>query len=303
MTTRHILGTLLLLVMAGGVAADDVEPRRWTPLPVGTTVAGIAVINGKGDISLDPVLQIEDGTVEQTTAVLSAVHAFDLLGKQARIDVRVPYQDARWEGLLAGLPRTRDVRGFADPRVRLSVNLLGPPALGADDFQAYRAAHPVDTVVGAAVAATLPLGRYDDERALNLGDNRYSITPQLGVVHTRGAWSYELTGSADFFTDNDEFLIAKTREQDPIYALQAHVVYAPSPIWWAALGGACAWGGESTVDGVASDDYRETLFFGASAGLAIDRHSSAQVTYIGTRAQTTIGSDTDNIGLGYSIRF
>ena len=303
MTTRHILGAFLLLVIAGGVAADDVEPRRWTPLPVGTTVAGIAVIKGKGNIALDPVLQIEDGTVEQTTAVLSVVHAFDLLGKQARIDVRVPYQDARWEGLLAGLPRTRDIRGFADPRLRLSVNLLGPPALGADEFQAYRAAHPVDTVVGAAVAATLPLGRYDDERALNLGDSRYSITPQLGVVHNRGAWSYELTGSADFFTDNDEFLISKTREQDPIYALQAHVVYAPSPIWWVAMGGAYAWGGESTIDGVARDDYRETLFFGGSAGLAIDRHSSVQVTYVGTRAQTTIGSDTDNIGLGYSIRF
>jgi hypothetical protein len=303
MTTRRVLGTLLPLVMAGGVAADDVEPRRWTPLPVGTTVAGIAVIKGKGDISLDPVLQIEDGTVEQTTGVLSAVHAFDLLGKQARIDVRVPYQDARWEGLLAGLPRTRDDRGFADPRVRLSVNLLGPPALGADDFQAYRAAHPVETVVGAAVAATLPLGRYDDEKALNLGDNRYSITPQLGVVHNRGAWSYELTGSADFFTDNDEFLIGKTREQDPIYALQAHVVYGPSPIWWVAMGGAYAWGGESTVDGVAREDYRETLFFGASAGLAIDRQSSVQVTYVGTRAQTRIGSNTDNIGLGYSIRF
>ena len=303
MTTRHILGALSLLVIAWGAAADDVEPRRWPPLLVGTTVAGIAVINGKGDISLDPVLQIEDGTVEQTTAVLSAVHAFDLFGKQARIDVRVPYQQARWEGLLAGLPRTRDVRAFADPRLRLSVNLLGPPALGADDFQAYRAAHPVDTVVGAAVAATLPLGRYDDERALNLGDNRYSITPQLGVVHTRGAWSYELTGSADFFTDNDEFLVDKTREQDPIYALQAHDVYTPSPLWWVAMGGAYAWGGESTVDGVAKDDYRETLFFGASAGLAIDRHSSVQITYVGNRSQTTIGSDTDNVALGYSFRF
>jgi hypothetical protein len=69
------------------------------------------------------------------------------------------------------------------------------------------------------------------------------------------------------------------------------------------MGGAYAWGGESTVDGVAKDDYRETLFFGASTGLAIDRQSSVQVTYVGTRAQTAIGSDTDNIGLGYSIRF
>jgi len=92
-------------------------------------------------------------------------------------------------------------------------------------------------------------------------------------------------------------------EQDTIYALQAHVVYAPSHIWWVAMGGAYAWGGESTVDSVAKDDYRETLFFGAYAGLAIDRHSSVQATSVGIRAQTTLGSDTDNIGLGYSIRF
>jgi hypothetical protein len=69
-----------------------------------------------------------------------------------------------------------------------------------------------------------------------------------------------------------------------------------------APGAAYDWGGESTVAGVAKDDYRETLFFGPSAGVSIDRQSSVQLAYVGSRAQKDIGSDSDNVGLAYSIR-
>jgi hypothetical protein len=302
MNTHHILGAVSLLCIAGGVVAQDVEPRRWTPLPVGTTVVGLGVIRGEGDVAFDPLLKLEETTVETTTTEVSVVHAFDLFGQTARVDVRLPQQHARWEGLLDGAPRTRDVRGLADPRVRLSVNLVGAPALSGNAFQAYRASQAVNTVVGAALAVTLPLGEYDEDRLLNLGSNRFAVTPQLGVVHSRGHWSYELTGSVSLFTDNSEFLVDQTREQDPLFALQAHVVYAPGP-WFASLGAAYDWGGESTVDGVAKGDYRETLFFGLSAGISIDRQSSVQVAYVGSRAQKDIGSDSDNVGLAYSIRF
>lgn len=303
MTSHRIVGAVSLLVAAGGVAANDVEPRRWTPLPIGTTVVGVGVIRGEGDVGFDPLLRLEDVTVETTTTEVSVVHAFDLLGQTARFDLRVPQQHALWDGLLDGAPRTRDVRGLADPRLRLSVNFIGAPALGASEFPAYRAAHPVNTVVGAALAVTLPLGEYQDDKLLNLGNNRFAITPQLGVVHSRGPWSYELTGSVSFFTDNGDFLVDQTREQDPLFALQAHVVYAAPAGWWASLGAAYDWGGESAVDGVAKGDYRETFYYGLSAGLSIDRQSSVQIAYVGSRTQTDIGSDTDNIGLGFSIRF
>lgn len=299
----RVIAMVSVSVAAGGASADDIEPRRWTPLPVGTTVAGVSAIAGRGSVALDPLLQIEDGTVEQTTVVASAVHAFDLWGKQARIDLRVPYRHSRWEGMLAGLPRSRDVRGFADPRVRLSVNVLGPPALDEDAFRAYRAARPVDTIAGLAMAVSLPLGDYDDDKLLNLGSNRFAITPQLGVVHVRGPWSFELTGSVSFFTDNDDFLVTRTLEQDPVWVVQGHVVYAPSPAWWASVGAAYDWGGASRVDGAASDDYRETAYFGVAGGVALDRRSSVQITYVGNRAQQAIGTDTDNVAIGYSIRF
>lgn len=301
--SRYRLVALALLLVAGGPAAEDIEPRRWTPLPVGTTVAGVGVARGSGDVAFDPVLKIEDTTLEVTTTLVSVVHAFDLLGRTARLDVLLPHQHARWEGLLDGEPRTVDRRGSADPRLRLSVLLLGAPALRGQKFLAYRDSHPVNTVVGAALALTLPLGEYQRDKLLNLGQNRFAIQPQLGVVHTRGPWSYELTGSVSFFTDNNEFLVDHTRTQDPVLLLQAHAVYADPRGWWASAGAAYDWGGASTIDGVAKDDYREDLLYGGALGLSINRQTSVQLTYVANRAQTEIGSDMDTLALGLSIRF
>ena len=158
---RHrTIAAVMLCLAVGGTAAEDIEPRRWTPIPVGSTVVGVAVVHGEGDIAFDPLLKVEDATVEVTTTLVSIIRGLDLFGRSARFDIRLPHQHARWEGLLDGDPRTVDRRGAADPRLRLSVNLIGAPALRGQEFAAYRAEHPVNTVVGAALAVVLPLGEY-----------------------------------------------------------------------------------------------------------------------------------------------
>ena len=90
------------------------------------------------------------------------------------------------------------------PHARLSFNFAGAPALNGKEFLAWRAAHPVGTSAGIALDVQLPLGRYDEDKLINLGQNRYVFRPQLGVLHTRGPWSFELTGSAYYFGKNDE---------------------------------------------------------------------------------------------------
>lgn len=81
------------------------------------------------------MLKLEDTTAQVETAVTSFLHAFDLLGRSARVDVRLPYQRARWKGVLDGTPRSAKRERFADPRIRLSVNLLGAPHSGARSFR------------------------------------------------------------------------------------------------------------------------------------------------------------------------
>ncbi len=300
--------TRLLLAVAGvslanWVVAQDIEPRRWTSMPVGMDILGMGIAYTEGDISFDPVLRLSNATIEQSMAVVAYNHAFGILGKSARFDVAVQYKDALWEGLVDGVPDSADRTGPGDPRFRLSYNFIGAPALEGKAFRDYWVSHPVSTSVGAALALTLPLGDYHSEHLLNLGDHRYVLRPQLGVVHNRGPWSYELTGSVFFYSDNDNFFLDTKREQDPLYALQAHVVYSAPARWWVSIGGGHAAGGESTIDGVKKDDERKDWLYGISAGLPIGSRSSAKIAYVGRRSSEKVGVDSDTISMGYSISF
>ena len=211
---------ILLLVGAGQSNAQDLEPRRWTPVPAGINVIGAGYVALQGDVSLDPLLEVEGAEVSGHVVGVSYVRSFAIGNKLARIDVAVPWQNMRWSGLLDGTQATADRVGLGDPVVRLSVILAGgsPSAKNADTGKSS------STVVGAAVAVSLPLGEHQSGRLLNLGQNRFYIRPQLGVLHTRGKWSYELTGSVYFIDDNDEFFGAQKLERDPLYALQGHVI-------------------------------------------------------------------------------
>jgi hypothetical protein len=271
-------------------------------LPVGTNVIGVGYIHTDGEIFFDPLLKIEDATYNTKATILSFLHAFDILGKSARFDLRLPHKSTRWKGLLDGVTASTGRTGLGDPRLRLSINFLGAPALGLQELQRYRAERPVNTVAGAAVAITLPLGDYETDKLLNLGHNRFAIRPQLGVVHTRGPWSYELTGSVFFYTDNNEF-VGTTRKQDPLLTVQSHLTYASARGWWTSIGAAYDEGGESRIDGVRRDDRRRDLLYGISAGFAINQKSSLKLAYVGSRTRKDLGSDTDNLALALSIRF
>jgi len=296
---------LLLLAWLVPVAAfaQDLEPRRWTHLPVGTDVAGVSYLYTSGDVLFDPVLELEDVTVESHSAIVSYLRTFELLGTTGRLDWIVPIQSTRWEGRVSGTQASRDADGFGDPQVRLSVNFVGSPALSGADFKQYRMDHPVHTIVGAALIGVLPLGEYDSERLLNLGQNRFIIRPQLGVVHLRGPWSYELTTSADFFTDNHDFFGGNDLEQDPVFAAQAHVVRTLPNNWWVSVGTAYSTGGESTVNGVDKDDERRNLLAGASLGFPLGETQGLKLAYLHGKALEDVGADTDALLLSWTFRF
>ena len=103
--------------------------------------------------------------------------------------------------------------------------------------------------MGAAIALTLPYGHYLEENLINLGQNRWIFRPQLGVTHTRSQWTYELTGSAFFYGDNDEFWNGNKLESDPLYALQGHLIYSFRPGLWVSLSTAYGSGSQAAING------------------------------------------------------
>ncbi len=296
-------GAWLWLLCCGIAVAQDVEPRRWTPFPVGTNVLGLGYAYSEGDISFDPITRIDDADFRLHSVLATYVRTFGFSGKMARVDLRVPYHNGHWEGRVDGEPRSVRRRGFGDPLIRLSVNLVGPPAMDRQQFRDYIARHPIYTIAGFGVAVRVPLGEYKKDKLINLGQNRFVIRPQLGVLHVRGPWSYELTASTFFFTRNDEFFNGMERKQDPLYAAQVHVVRTFKMGWWVSAGVAYGWAGENEIDSLRQDDETGNLLFGASLGLPVGRSQGIAVRYIGGRTQKDTGSDIDGLALSWPIRF
>lgn len=269
-----------------------------------TQFASLAYLFTDGEIFLDPVLRIEDAVTEQHAINTRYLYNFGLEGLTARIEADIPYVRGRWQGIVNGEFMSTEREGIADPRLRLSVLLRGAPALSGEAFSKYRATHPVNTVIGAAVSLRLPVGEYYRDRLINLGSNRFVLRPELGVLHTRYRVSYELTGSISLFENNDEFWPGDSvREQDPLFLIQGHIVYTFKPGLWASVSAGYGFGGESSINGASRDDKHDNHFWALTLGAPVAQYHTIKLTYAGVRTNNLVGVDSDNLLLAWSFLF
>lgn len=250
-----------LAVVASGLHGQDLEPRTYANTPIGLNflIAGYGHL--EGGVATDPALPIENTQVEVHSTVFAYVRSLEVFGKSTKFDVVVPYAWASGSATAIGQFREREVSGFADPRVRYSVNLYGAPALSLEDFKNYQQ----DTIVGASLEVTAPGGQYDADKLLNLGTNRWSVKPEVGISKHLGPVTLELAGGVRFYTDNDDFFGGKVREQDSIYSVQGHLIYSFSHGIWAAMDATFYTGGQTTVDGVKGNNRLENTRLGATS--------------------------------------
>ena len=280
--------------------AQQLEPRRWSHLPIGTNFAGSGYAYTHGDISFDPVLLLEDVELDLHSLPYKYIHVFELLGRTARVDWLQAYEFARWNGTLNGVPAATTRSGWSDMSLRLAVNLLGAPPLRGAEFQEYRAAMDRETIVGLGLVVQMPTGRYFADKLLNLGTNRLTFRPQLGVVHSWGKWSAELTGSSWIYTDNDDFFNGNRLQQTPLYTVQAHLDYTFRPGLWVGAGLGYGFGAESTLNGSRKDDEKGNIGWVTSLGIPINRQWGMKIAYIGNRTQTRVGASSDTFAVALS---
>lgn len=300
---RLIAACCIALCLALSCSAQDLQPRRWSHLPIDSNFGGVAYAYTNADVAFDPVLLLEDVSLELQSFPLKYIRTFNLAGKSARIDWVQAYQDADWNGLLDGDPARATRSGWSDMSLRFAVNVIGAPPLSGAEFAQYRATVQSETVVGLAMEVQLPTGQYFNDKLLNLGTNRFTYRPQLGAVHRRGKWSAELHASSWIFTDNDEFFNGNALEQNPLYTIQGFVDYTFKPGLWTGGGIAYGVGGESTINGISKDDPRDSILWGLTLGYPISKQVGGQVTYLAQRTQTAVGVDSDSVLAALSVRW
>ena len=302
---KNLAVVLLLAAFAlpNQVHAQDLEPRRWSHLPSGMTIVGVGYAYTDSFIYFSPFWKITDANAEINSVGVSAIHTFDMAGKSARVSFSLPYVSGRWEGNVDNVRETVKRHGFADPRLRLSVNLYGAPALKGAEYAQYRAQHANNTVVGASLAMSAPLGQYNEEELINISANRWTVRPQIGVVHSRGPWSFEFTGSVFLFSDNKNFIDNTRLEQKNMYTAQAHVIYDFKPGLWVSLSTAYGARGRVYLEKEKTAFEVDNWLWAASFGFPIGKTQSVKLTWLSVRTQNDVGRDSDNLLLSWSIRW
>lgn len=300
-----IWSILFVSCLVGGthtLSAQELTPHRWNHLPINLNILGSGYVYTHADIVLDPVLQIENLELEMNTVAIRYIRTAKILGKSARFELGQGYQDGTWDGLLEGKPATVHRQGLTDTSLRVSAILYGAPPLEGKEFKAYRqSVAKCETLVGVGLIVNLPTGDYSSDHLINLGSNRFTFKPQLGLVHQRGHWTYEVSAAIWYFTDNDDFWKGSEREQDPFYTLQGHLIYTFRPGLWLSSSIGYGYGAQNTINGELKDDRGENLAFALVGGFAISRNMGFKLAYIGTRTQTNKGFDSDSVAVSFSV--
>jgi hypothetical protein len=286
----------LLLGSFGTVQAQQLEPRAYSPAPIGLNFLGLSYLYSYGGSALDPSSPIQNVYARVSSVVPYYGRTFGLFGRQASVTGAVPYVWGTIHGDVYDVGSSIDRSGFGDPQVRLAVNLLGGPAMTPVEY----AQHKPKTTLGASLTVVAPFGHYDPSKLINIGTNRWAFKPELGLSQPVGNWAFELYAGVWLFEDNEKFFGGQVKRQDPLAAFQTHIVYEVSPRLWAAFDFTYYTGGATTVNGQHKDDRQDNTRTGLTLSLPVKRNQSLKLVW--TQGVTTrIGSSFDTLGATWQL--
>lgn len=298
LTAARILAACALVTGAAPARAQDIEPRSYSNAPIGVNfvIAGYAYT--RGGVAFDPALPAKNPQLETSNAVLAYARVLDFWGRSGKVTAILPYTWLDGTAELAGQTIPRKVDGFADARFGLSVNLYGAPALTLKEFASYQQ----DLIIGASLQVSVPTGQYDSTKLVNIGLNRFSFTPEVGVSKAIGPWTLELAGGATFYTDNDNYFFGNTRSQAPLYSMHAHVIHNFRSGIWASLDATYLTGGRTTINGTRNQDLQQNWRLGGTLTFPVDARNSIKL-YASSGTSSRTGNDYDLVGIAWQYRW
>src|SRR5690349_3037375 len=98
-------------VPAGAAFAQDLEPRAYSPGPVGTNFLGALYLHSTGGVGLDPDLPVKNPDVTVESPAIFYARTFDLFGRQASAGFLLPYAWVDAKGDVFGQQRAAQRSG------------------------------------------------------------------------------------------------------------------------------------------------------------------------------------------------
>jgi len=279
------LAVLLVALPTVARAQGDGPRAYWKSLAGGSGIT-FWNIDASGNSNPFDEAHVVDPSADfdANVALLGYHRSLPLFGRSATASLLLPVGNL--EGTVSGVPvsQSESASGYGDPMLQLDVNLVGAPAM--TDLALLLRYEPTFTLDILASLA-LPVGEYDEDAELNLGQNRWYGRIGAPMMWTFGPWvpgqrtTFEVLPALWWFGDNDEYQGGQTLETDPIFGLEGHLTRDLTETLWGSIDAAWFSGGESAIDGVSGEEV-DNLGVGVTMGFQITDNLSINTSYFTT---------------------
>jgi len=288
---------LISLIWSFIVTAQDLEPRFLSSVPLGTNFSGAIYGYSKGNILLNS-LEIEDLNAKLNTVGVFYGRSFKLFNKSAKFDAVVPYAFGKLNALVNKVDSTVSKSGFMDPTLRISMILLGDKPL---DISKFGEREIKKFKLGTAFKVKFPFGKYEDDKSINLGANRWGFQLKVaGSYFVTKNLLLELHVDSWFFTENTSYVGDSSLKQEPLLSTQLHVAYIFNPKIWASVSVGQVAFGETNVNGVQSRNDQKNSKYGVTFSYKVGKKSSLKLA-VTDGLFTYAQADFTTFLVGYSV--
>lgn len=295
MRTKLPIVMLLAMLCATHAAAQDLEPRAYSTSPVGTNFLLLGIGRSSGGVVFDPTVPITDVQADINAGTLGAGRTFDLGGHLMLATVALPYVWGEITGNVLEQAASTSRSGLGDARMKVSVNLVGTPALRPAEF----AKAPRRTNIGTSLTVAAPAGQYFGDKLINIGTNRWAFKPEVGLSHPIDRWTLDVAGGVWLFTANDRFYQGdSTRTQSPLFVVQGHAGYNVTQRAWVAVNATWYGGADVRVDDGPPSARQNNARLGATLALPVGARHSFKLAY-STGASTRTGADFTTLSIAW----
>ena len=284
----------LIAILASTAAGQEMEPRAYSPAPMGTQFVLVSYGHQSGDVLLDASLPLKDVSVKLNAASVGYGRTLNFAGRQANVAVLFPYIWGTAQGTVFEDQVSVRRSGGGDVRVRFSTLLKGGEALSPREFAQRRPA----TIIGASVSIVVPSGQYDPARLVNPGSNRWAFKPEIGVSKPKGHWTFEVVGGTWLFTPNKSFLGNSRREQKPMASFQGAVIYTLRPRMWVSGNATYYRGGSTVINEKENEDRQKNARIGATFSYPLNQQQSLKIAWA-KGVTTRIGGNLNTFAIAW----
>jgi hypothetical protein len=288
-----------VVTLSAVASAQQLEPRAYSPSPVGANFAGLGYGYNTGAVLLDPSLPITNVHGNINGIALGYGRTFGIGGLQGLVTASLPYVWGDLTGMVGAKDSMVTRSGLGDLQLKPSLNIIGSPALSP---QAFASTPPRPFILGVSLLINAPTGQYYPSKLVNIGTNRWAFKPEIGVSYIVDRRLYlDFYTGVWLFTDNTRrYPGSAVASQESMTALQLHVSYTVTSRLWAALDGTWYSGGATSTTGGPMVARQNNSRVGAVVAFKVTRAQSLKASY-SKGATATAGSLFTTYAVAYQV--